>query len=398
VRSAVVVGAGVGGIATAGALARAGWSVTLLTRDERLRAGEAAVLLWPNGVRALHALGLGAGLDAISTPIPATGLRRRDGHWVIHAADAPMSGAVVVHREDLHDAFVAGLGESVEIRTGVRINTARRDGERPAVADGRSWWEADVVVAADGAQSAVRQRLWPSVTSIGAGSAAWRAVVPSFRLDQLPVLPAGEIVDDGHHFLHATFGAGTGTQASPRGGVYWTATVPGAARPEPPAAQLALLRRWFAGWPEPVAELLAATEPDNLVQEERRELRPVPDQFDRAVGTGGYVLLGDAGYAMADHLAMAPCLALEDAATLQALLRDAQPGSTVAAALGAYTRLRRPRVLRVARQSRRLGPVLQTQTRLIDRIRDATVARLGARQSGGATGRLTDWSPPTPTA
>ena len=40
-RAAVVVGAGVAGLATAGALARAGWKVTLLEREDRLRPGRA---------------------------------------------------------------------------------------------------------------------------------------------------------------------------------------------------------------------------------------------------------------------------------------------------------------------------------------------------------------------
>ena len=56
--TAVVVGAGVGGLAAAGALARAGWHVTLLERGDRLRGAGGAVLLWPNGLAALGALGL----------------------------------------------------------------------------------------------------------------------------------------------------------------------------------------------------------------------------------------------------------------------------------------------------------------------------------------------------
>src|SRR5262245_60269672 len=119
-RSAVVVGAGVGGLATAGALARTGWSVTLLERDDRLRPGRAAMLLWRNGVRALRALGLAGGLDAIATRVPPSGVRRPDGHWLVQPGDAdnPRASPVVVHREDLHDAFVAGLGERMEVRTG----------------------------------------------------------------------------------------------------------------------------------------------------------------------------------------------------------------------------------------------------------------------------------------
>src|SRR2546430_14282457 len=116
-RSAVVVGAGVGGLAVAGALARTGWQVTLLERGDRLRGDSAALVIWPNGVRALYALGLGAGLDAIASPAPSRGVRRPNGQWLGQpgvaaredegGADSP--GAV--HPEDLHGTPVAGLRE-----------------------------------------------------------------------------------------------------------------------------------------------------------------------------------------------------------------------------------------------------------------------------------------------
>src|SRR5256886_9873815 len=82
-RSAVVVGAGVGGLAVAGALARTGWQVTLLERGNRLRGDTAALVIWPNGVRALHALGLGGGLGAIASPAPGRGVRRPNGQWLV---------------------------------------------------------------------------------------------------------------------------------------------------------------------------------------------------------------------------------------------------------------------------------------------------------------------------
>uniref|UniRef100_UPI0013C32FD2 FAD-dependent monooxygenase n=1 Tax=Allorhizocola rhizosphaerae TaxID=1872709 RepID=UPI0013C32FD2 len=100
--SAVVVGAGVGGLAVAGALARAGWRVTLLEQADRLRPGRAALFLWPNALAALRALGLGAGLDAIGTPVPSGGVRRPDGQWLAQPGSTAGPTPVVAHAEDLH--------------------------------------------------------------------------------------------------------------------------------------------------------------------------------------------------------------------------------------------------------------------------------------------------------
>ncbi len=87
---------------------------------------------------------LGAGLDAIASPVPYQGIRRPDGGWLVRPEDldAPDQTPLVVHREDLHDALFAGLGDAVAIRTGVGIRTIRvptgtgAAHESPAVSDG----------------------------------------------------------------------------------------------------------------------------------------------------------------------------------------------------------------------------------------------------------------------
>jgi 2-polyprenyl-6-methoxyphenol hydroxylase-like FAD-dependent oxidoreductase len=421
VRTAVVVGAGVGGLAVAGGLARTGWHVTLLERADRLRPGRAAVLLWPSGVAALRSLGLGAGLDAIGSPVPPAGMRRANGQWLRRpdrppladrlagtgtpatpgwtpAATAPAGATapVVVHREDLHDAFVAGLGDSIDIRTGVAVRAVRPTGDRPSVSDGRGTWEADLVVAADGLHSTVRQRLAPQSQVVSGGCTAWRAVVPWYRAPELPadIPPSGDILGVGHRFAHASLGERGSSGGSRRGGIYWVALAPGASRPEPLDVQLGLLRRWFAGWPSPVTELLAVTEPDDLVQETVAEVAPLPASFGYPAGTGGYALLGDAAHGLVDHAGLGACLALEDAAALQALLVDAVLGASLAEALDAYTKLRRPRVARLARQSRRLGAVLQARGRLAVRARDVALGALVPRLSDSLTTAMTQWHPP----
>jgi 2-polyprenyl-6-methoxyphenol hydroxylase-like FAD-dependent oxidoreductase len=356
-RSAVVVGAGVAGLAAAVGLIRTGWQVTLLERAERLRAEPTALLLWPAGVRALQELGAGHGLDAVSTPAPDRGLRGPDGQWI--AQPGPAHGAEpprLIHAEDLHDALVAGLSDRVEIRTGTAIRRAAT-GDRPAVTDGRNTWPADLVVAADGIDSVLRPRVVRRSSVVSAGATSWRAVIPWYRAPQLvPDLAAGGYsAGGGYQFYSASLGQRGATGPASRGGRFWRAIVVGAPRPEPPATQLGLLRRWFEGWHAPIGELLAATEPDDLVQRELRTLRPAPDRYAVAIGTGALVLLGDAGHAMPEHLGQGAGLALEDAATLAAMVRQVTSGPALHAAVDAYQDARRRRIAEVLRRSRRLG-------------------------------------------
>lgn len=399
-RSAVVVGAGVGGLAAAGALARTGWQVTLLERAERLRADSAALLVWPNGVRALRSLGLGGGLDSISWPVAYGGIRRPDGQWLVQPdAGGQAVAPSVVHREDLHDALVAGLGERIDIRTGTDVRTVTvRPDDRPAVGDGRTTWEADLVVAADGIDSVFRHRLAPEVATVSSGCAAWRAVIPWYRAPKLPAdqAPAGETLGGGYRFRHALLGERGSAGASRRGGIYWTATAVGASRPEPPGTQLALLRRWFAEWHAPIRDLLAATDPDDLVQDAVRELRPLPSSYGFPSGPGGVVLLGDAAHAMPHHLAQGACVAFEDAATLRYLMREAIPGKALHAALDAYTQHRRPRAARLLRLSRRAGTVLSAHGRFTQRARNAALGTLSPRLLDRAAATAAEWHPPAP--
>lgn len=393
-RTATVVGAGIGGLAAAGVLARAGWQVTILDRADRVAAERTALVLWPNGIRALAALGLSGSLDAIAAPLPDRGVRRPDGQWLVQPRPKASSvqPPVVVHREDLHDALMASLGDRVEIRTGVPVRALRvGGGQRPAVCDGGRTVETDLLVAADGVDSAVRRWVAPEATVVSSGCAAWRAVIPWYRAPRLPddIPLGGETLGAGYRFVTVPLGDRRGT----RGGIYWVATAAGAARPEPPERQLALLRRWFADWHRPIAELLAATEPADLVQQEVRELRPLPRAYGFPSGPGGVVLLGDAAHAMPHHLGQGACLALEDAATLGSVIAAAEPGQPLGAAVEAYSRSRRPRTASVVRQTRRMAAVIQARGRLALRARDAALGTIQPRMYGRAA-TATNWQPP----
>jgi 2-polyprenyl-6-methoxyphenol hydroxylase-like FAD-dependent oxidoreductase len=384
-RTAVVVGAGIAGLATAGALARTGWQVTLLERADRLRSGRAALLLWPNGVHALGALGLAAGLDAIASPVPPLGVRRPDGRY-LQQPDGAAHAPLVVHRADLYDQFVASLGGQVDVRTGVAVRSIAPTSRRPAVGDGTTTWEADLVVGADGADSVLRRRLAPAATLVSAGYAMWRAVIPWYRAPELSGSAAvgGETIGDGHRFHYTILGE----RGETRGGLYWSAAVPGAARPEPPETQLTLLRRWFAGWHAPIGDLLAATEPDDLVQETVRELRPLPPATHPA-GTGGYVLIGDAAHAMSAHAEQGAGLALEDAATLQAVMIGTVNGRALPDALADYARQRAARVSRMTTHVRRLDAALQARGRF------AVGARFAPRLLDRVAAAASEWHAPT---
>ncbi|MEV0648714.1 FAD-dependent monooxygenase [Phytomonospora sp. NPDC050363] len=384
-RSAVVVGAGVGGLAAAVALVNAGWRVQILERHDRLRADGAALLLWANGVRALRALGMGAALDAIAVRQDRTGgLRTPEGRWLIRMTEAGdrgegLSGTVVVHRQDLHEALVAALGDNASIRTGATV-TGLRLGDSPAVKLGGETLTADLVVGADGISSLARSTLDNRARLVGAGRVAWRAVVPRFRAPD--VVDGGETQGSGRRFIYADLG---------RHGVYWAAEARGSVRPESSVGQLDLLKRWFAGWHEPIGELIAATRPEELLQHPVEFVDPLPRSFVHAGATSGVALLGDAAHAMTPDLGQGACLALEDAVTLGVCLG----GKSVPDGLRRYEELRRPRIARMSRMSRGVGGVFAAQGKFVVPLRTALLRGIPDKTFAKGASALTDWDVPT---
>src|SRR3712207_8902781 len=83
-RGAVVVGAGVAGLASAISLARTGWQVTVLERSPELGEVGAGLAMTPNAVAAFRGLGFGDDdVAALGYPTRAGGIRDLAGRPVL---------------------------------------------------------------------------------------------------------------------------------------------------------------------------------------------------------------------------------------------------------------------------------------------------------------------------
>ncbi|MFJ7065840.1 FAD-dependent monooxygenase [Streptomyces sp. NPDC101115] len=396
--SAVVVGAGIGGLAAALGLRRIGWEVTVVDRSPVLADAGAGISLAANGIRALDALGVGTAVRAAGHGQYTGGTRTPRGSWLARMDGAALERAlgspiVGIPRSELHrllrDALAPGTLRTGITATGVEplrggrarvrfagAKSGSADGEGPKPQGATDAVEADLVVAADGVGSRLRTALFPAHPGpVHSGSTVLRAITDR------PV--------DLRTDFEITWGRGAefGHIAFADGRAEWHAVLnapAGVRHPDP----LAVLRRRFAGWHEPVPELLAATRADAVLHHDIAELAtPLPSFV-----SGRVVLLGDAAHAMTPNLGQGACQALEDAVVLAAEL-DGAPD--VDASLARYDAERRPRATAVATAARRAGRMGQQLGHpLAVPLRNALLRLAPSGVAVRAILRHASWNPP----
>jgi 2-polyprenyl-6-methoxyphenol hydroxylase-like FAD-dependent oxidoreductase len=355
---ALVVGAGIAGLAAAIALQRSGREVVVLERAPELRGIGAGISLWPNAVNALRRLGIGDAVESAGAPAHDAAFRSRRGSQLGASITAQLPGRfgaplVIVHRARLQAVMLEALAPAA-VRLGaecVGVTQDERDATVHLAAGGTE--QGAVVIGADGLHSRVRSALLADGLPRDAGITAWRGVVP---LDDglRRGIRSGESFGRG-----ALFGVAglDGSQA------YWWASVrcvdtEGA----DPAAEKASLLHEFSRWHAPIPELVAATPPEAIIRTRLYERSPL-EQLSRA----RVALVGDAAHPMLPNLGQGACQAIEDAV----VLADALEGThDVVTALARYSALRAGHTAAVIRASGQMSRVAHVRSPLAVGLRN----------------------------
>jgi 2-polyprenyl-6-methoxyphenol hydroxylase-like FAD-dependent oxidoreductase len=359
-RTALIAGAGIGGLSAAIALRRAGWNVRVFERAASPRELGFGVALAPNAIAALGQLGVADQVVARGFAVGgALGeLRRMDG-TVLKRAQVPSPEAlggtmVIALRPAVHGALLDAVGKDA-IAVAHEVTGFSDKSERVTLhfVNGQSA-EGDLLVGADGVRSVIRRALHPAEG------------LPRFS----GIVSVRGAVDGAQGYLGplaAVYYLGRGVESmfvrASDTGIYWF---------------LALAQKLLpAGMTNPV-KVVAHMAPHfdatfRAITSATREFRfdalvdrdPIPSW-----GRGSVTLLGDAAHPLLPHTGQGAAQAIVDGVTLGESLSGDGP---VESALQAYERERRVKTAALLAQGRRTARVMRITNPIACYLREMAI-------------------------
>jgi salicylate hydroxylase len=386
-KQVVVAGGGIGGLACALALARAGGAVDLLEQARAWGEVGAGLQLGPNAVRVLDAWGLVAALRECAAFPEA--LHVRDAHSAAtlgtlrlgeRAAARYGQPYATVHRADLHALLLRAVQAEAGVRlhTGTRVASCESTAERVHVTcENEDRFEGEALIGCDGLWSRVRTQLLGARPVRVSGHLAYRGMV---RSADLPVALRQNRVTawlgPRLHVVHYPV----------RGGEWFNVVavvhgVLGQGHGGPPGsdpqswsheAQATDLRRAMGPACADLITMLDAVPGWKLWALNDR----APMQGAHEHAQGRIALLGDAAHPLRPYLAQGAAMALEDAWTIGRLCQQSAGAVDWPGLLARYARTRWQRNARVQARSARNGSIFHA-TGLVRLGRNMAMATLG---------------------
>jgi len=348
-RKILINGAGLGGLAAACCLMKAGHEVEVFEQSAHMGEVGAGIQISANAQHVLRDLGLGTEIDRVGVRPGAYVFRLHDTgeeiqRFPLAEAHEAANGApyTQLHRADLHDILARKAQDMrahvVQLNKRATHYVEDADGVTLHFADGTSA-RGDILIGADGIRSVVRAQMSGASTPTYTGDAAWRLLIPTDKLPPNILPPVMSVfMGPGGHVVCYYLRAGK------------LLNFVGLVETDDVAEESWTLKRpWdqlkanYAGWHPIIQTIIDTADKDQCYRWSLFNRDPLMDWSTKRVS-----LLGDSCLATLPFLAQGAVMAIEDGAVLTRAL--AQCGDD-AEALDLYQRNRIERTARIVRQS-----------------------------------------------
>ncbi|MDH6088485.1 FAD-dependent oxidoreductase [Umezakia ovalisporum] len=334
VNKVAIIGAGLGGLSVAQALRKQGINAHVYEKARLLRPVGAALSLVPNGLHSLEAItpGITDLLKAEGSETHKLKLYKSNGELIgeksVTLLEKYKQPMLQIRWSRLQEILAAQLPPDIIHLDHRCIGFQQNQQQVEVCFEGGKTVQADLLIGADGLNSAVRQTLIGDGDPTYAGRMSWRAVLKYSHEKLLPHQVMSITASDGKIFGFFDLGSGY---------VFWSAAslCPHGSIAQSPADVKSRIQENFTGWAEPVQEILAATNPQDIVERPICHRPPLKNWSQ-----GRVTLLGDAAHPMVPLLGQGANTAFEDAWELAQYLRN---GADINAALANYENSRKPR-------------------------------------------------------
>ncbi|HWE74723.1 MAG TPA: FAD-dependent monooxygenase [Stellaceae bacterium] len=319
----IIAGAGIAGLCTALVLRKHGIDVRVIEQAAELTEIGAGIQISANGMRVLRWLGLEAEMRAQAcNPRFFRAVDWRDGralHTIAYREDHYQ-----IHRADLLSVLKSHLPEGI-VQLNERVTGIAQTASAVSVTTGRATYEADALIGADGIHSTVRAALFGGDQPRFAGQIAWRFVVDSDKLAEVPE-PLTWHGPNGHVVMYPVSAGRRVNVVAYVESEHWfeESWHLRATHDE--------VHRAYPGWDPLIHELIDKTELINKWAMFARD--PLPRWTENRVA-----VMGDAAHPMLPFLAQGAVMAIEDSYALGTLLAKLPAPD----ALKKYEQLRLPR-------------------------------------------------------
>lgn len=347
----IIVGAGIAGLCLAKAFEDLGISYKLYEKSEEIKGIGAGFGLASNAMKAFELLGYADEIIPLGHMLEDFEIQDWKEKTILKADTNRLRKSYntdnfAIHRADLHHYLYQSIKKE-NISTGKKIIDIQQNYDQAIIYfDDDTKETADYVIAADGINSVIRQKLLPKSTSNYAGYICWRGVIKDNNYSSKKSIE--------------TWGPNGRFGLTPltKNRIYWYACKNTPLNSEVYNWDLQQIKQNFENYSGLIRSTLQQTKSEDLITTPILDLNPIENYtYNR------FLLIGDAAHATTPNMGQGACMAIEDVCVLVDELKN-NPENIIQC-FENFNRRRMKRTQYIIQTSRLAGKVAQLENKFL---------------------------------